>query len=192
MHQRQHIRDAVVTALIGAVQTSAGPPPVFSYATPAGPRVQSTRVFEWRVSALPGISVYTVSERVDDKSIATAPTELDRRLDLAVELAIEAGDNPDVAIDDFTQAVEKAMHIDETFGGACSRSILETTEIEVIASDKMIAMCRLIYAVRYFTYAPEADDTPLDAFTSAGIKYKVSGPLMPDEDDAEDEIAPAQ
>jgi hypothetical protein len=189
MHQRQIIREAVKAALIGAVEVSPG---VFTYATPAQNRVSETRVFEWKVSELPAISVYTLDETVEPESETTAPRELTRILLLGVEFSVEAGTNPDDAVDAMCQQVERAMHKDETFGGACGRSILQSTEIVVQKSTKLIGNVLLVYRVKYYTYAPEAEDTTLDAFESAGVEYKVTGPTMPDADDIEDEIAPDQ
>lgn len=184
MHQRRLIREAVKAALIGVAPT---------YATAAQARVYETRVFEWRISELPGISVYSLEEPVDPKSGQTAPMELTRDLDLAIEAAVVATANIDDAIDDMCEQIERAMHVDDSFGGTCSYSLLKNTEIEVVANnEKLIGMARLIYSVRYYTYAPEAADTVLQPFTSGGVEIKVEGPTQADEDAVQSEITPAQ
>lgn len=165
-HQRKLIRDAVKAALIG---TAPG------YATAAGARVESQRVFAWKENQLPAISVYTVEEPVDPSSRNTAPRTLKRNLQLAIECAVKAGTNVDDAIDALAEQVERAMHFDETFGGVCGDSILSATDIEVATEGGLlVGMCRLLYAVTYNTGAPEAEDLELDNFESAGIRTNLS------------------
>jgi hypothetical protein len=174
VHQRQIIRQAVKTALLGA--------------TAAGTRVFESRVYAWKSSELPAISVYTLEDAVDPESRKSAPMELERDLSLAIEAVVKAGENVDDAMDAICEEIERAMHRDDSLGGACSWSVLRTTELDLVGnSDQVVGNARLTYQVHFVTGAPEAADTPLDDLKTANIRENLEPGQHPD-NQAEDEL----
>lgn len=178
MHQRQAIREAVVAALLNQ--------------TAAGAHVYESRMAPLNKHELPSIIVYTESEAVTEDSKSTAPRELDRRLVLAIEVAVRASEDVDDDLDDLAVQIEKALHLDPTLGDKVSDLILASTEIELFEESKgRIGAMKLLYNVRYFTYAPEADDVTLDAFETADIKTNLGNSQHAD-DQAHDVVEPEQ
>lgn len=161
-HQRKTIREAIKAAIVAG-------------STAAGSRVFESRIVPWRTQELPAISVYTDDETVDPDSKSTAPRELDRGLQLAIEVAVIASADVDDALDALAFEIERIMDRDETFGGVCSGSILSTTEFGLkVDGERPMGLMRMVYSVRYFTYAPDADDVPLDDFKTADIVHNLS------------------
>ncbi len=167
-HPRQEIREAVKAALLGP-QAEEDPP---VYATSAGARVYETRMVPWQRLKLPAIAVYTLQESADLRG--TAPRERFRKLSLAVEAAVKAGENVDDALDAIALQMEAAMDVDETFGGKASDSALQTTELDVATvGDQEIGLVRLTFEVTYFSEVPVTPPT-LDDFETANIRYNLS------------------
>jgi len=161
-HQRQLIREAAKTTLVGK--------------TAAGPRVYETRIVPWRKLELPALAIYTLDESVDPASSTTAPRELERTVDLAIEGAVRQGENIDDSIDELALEIERAMHADPYLGGTASDSILSSTEIEVVEeSDRLVGVVRLVYSTRYYTLAPDPADVELDDFKTADIRTSLGG-----------------
>lgn len=126
------------------------------------------------------MSVYTVTESVDPESRKTAPRELERHLQLAIEAAVKDGDDVDDVLDALALEIERVIHQDETFGGLVSDTLLEATDVDVIdRGDQNIGALRLVFAVRYYTGAPEAEDTHLDDFVKADIRTNLDGGQEP-------------
>jgi hypothetical protein len=151
------IREAVKAKLIAA-------------ATVAGSRVYENRMLPWRVAELPAIALYTDEESSQHND--SAPRELERTLSLAIEAGASANDNVDDTLDAFAQQIERAMHADETFSGVCEDSWLAATELVIsVDGNRPIAMLRMIYTVRYYTYAPEAADVVLDDLKTTDTKW---------------------
>lgn len=176
LHQRKQIRDAVAASLAAAN-------------TGAGPRVSKTRIVPWSRTELPAIAVYTLSETVADGSKSTAGRELERVMQLEIIGAVKATEDVDDLLDALAVEIERAMHKDETFGGACGESVLATTEIAVeAAGDKPIGFISLVYDVTYYTGAPEAEDVQTDALTTVDVHYNLSGVQEP-ADQAHDTVA---
>lgn len=139
-HQRQQIREAVVALLKAASITT---------------EVHETRTPPVRRLRLPTLNVASLEESVDEASASSAPRELRRELDLAVEIYVEATATSaaDDLMDTLAERVEIAMSADETLGGKASDSILTSTEIEIHdTGDKLIGCARLTFTVTYFTY----------------------------------------
>lgn len=174
-HQRQVIREAVKAQLLGR--------------TAAGPRVFETRELPLKRLELPALSVYALEEAVDAASASTAPRELKRRLQLAIEGVVVLGADIDDALDALALQVERAVDADETFGGAASDSILTSTEIGIkTEAERPTGHIRLTYAVTYFTDAPAAADQPtLQDFLTADVKTNLSGTTAPG-NQAEDRV----
>jgi hypothetical protein len=168
-HQRQLIREAVKTLLVAA-------------ATAAGSRVYESRTVALKQTELPAIAVYTLQEEVDPGSANSAPRELKRTLELAVEGAVKGTANVDDALDALAAQVECAMARDETFGGKAGDSFLSATEIDLADDGRQpIGLVRLVYSVTYRTYAPDEDcATPTDDFNTADVKYSLGGDVHPD------------
>jgi hypothetical protein len=173
-HQRTAIRNAVKALLLNHTSAAA--------------RVFSTRETPWERVELPGISIYTLEETVEPESGNTAPIELRRTLQLAIEIAIKAKENIDDEIDAVCLQVEKAMHADETLNHTASMSVMGGTEISVVSTgQQLIGLARLIFTVTYFTYAPDAADQTLDDFSTADVHYSLANASAP-ADQAEDLI----
>ncbi len=176
-HQRQTIREAIKTALVGT-----GP----SYATSAGVRVYETRALPIRRLELPAIAVYTTDETSSDND--TAPRRLTRTVDLLIEASVQAGSNVDDSMDAICVQIERAMHADETFGAVCMDSTLVNTKTEVFEEgQQLFGVATLTYSVTYETSAPDADDvTELDDLSTVTVEYNLSGDQ--DEDDTADDL----
>lgn len=159
LHQRQLIREAAKAALVGK--------------TAAGDRVFETRAIPFKRLELPAISIYALEEAVDPTSKSTAPRELKRTLQLAIEALVEQGDNVDDAIDSISLEIERAIHADETLGGTASDCILSSTDTDIIEEgSRLVGVASLTFAVDYYTYAPEAaPDEELADFARADIRY---------------------
>ncbi len=168
-HPRQLIREAAREALVGKTQ--------------AAERVYETRIVPWRRLELPAIAIYTLDEEVDPSSASTAPRELTRTVDLAIEAYVKQGDNVDDALDDIALEIERAMHADETLRGKASDSILASTQLGIVAEgEKTAGVAGLLYRVTYYTYAPEAADVQLDNFATADIRHNPGDSVHQDEE----------
>ncbi len=101
---------------------------------------------------------------------------------LEVVGTVIAANDVDDTLDALSLQIERAMDADETFGGVCGKSILESAEIAVSVEGKRpMAQISMIYAVRYYTNAPEADDVTPNDFTGADITYDVNDAVEPDD-----------
>lgn len=161
-HQRKVIRDSVVRLLVNS--------------TDALDRVFPTRVATLRKGDLPALAVYALEESVDPESFNTAPRELTRKLQLAIEVYVRQGENVDDAVDAICVQVERAMDADETFGKVCGRSILASTQITVIElGDLPVGVARLVYDVTYYTSAPDAADVTPDDLKTIDAKTSLEG-----------------
>ena len=159
LHQRKRIRDATKAALVNQ--------------TIAGERVATTRKIPWRAKDLPAIGVYSLVEPVDADSAHTAPRELTRRLQLAIEAAIRAdSDTIDDDLDAIALEIERAIAADDTLGGTAGDAVLANTEFEFgEQGDQEIGVVRLTFAVTYFTHAPDADDVALVDLKTVDTKF---------------------
>lgn len=177
IHQRQVIREAVKAALL--------------LKTAASDRVFETRLVPYKKMELPAVAVYTLEESVEPDSKTTAPRELTRTLKLAVEACVREGDNVDDAMDAITLDVERAMHADETFGGACGRSVLASTDLTVTEiGDQPVGLALLTYTITYYTFAPDAADVALNDFARANIRTNLSGTVNPANEAEDDPVVP--
>lgn len=164
-HPRKLIRQAVVALLTDA--------------TDAGARVKGTRVEPQKKSQHPALSVYTLSEQVDQDSTETAPRELKR--DVKVEIAgwvIHTDALPvDDAMDDLAEQIEAAMDGDRYLNGTAGESVLVGTEMQVLEadghSDPLVGIVTLTYSVTYRT-SPAAP-AGLDDFLSVDAKHRIVG-----------------
>lgn len=166
-HQRELIRHAVVTLLTGAN-------------TAAGSRVVGTRVEPHQQRLLPAISVYTLSESVDQDSALRSPIELTRELKLEITAWVAHADAfpVDDAMDDLAEQIEAAMASDYYIAGTVADQILESTEMQVVEddgrSDPLVGIVTLTYAITYRT-VPADMGVGLDDFLTVNAQQKVIG-----------------
>ena len=140
-HQRQNIRHAAQAQLLGA--------------TAAQDRVLRMKRTPWKTNQLPGISVYTLEESVDQAR--TLPRELDRTVQLKIEGALALADDIDDALDALALEIENAVHADPTFGETAEDSYLAATDIVIDATaEQPVGSVVLTYNVRYYTPAVPA------------------------------------
>lgn len=164
-HQRQLIRQAVKAQLLGA--------------TAAEDRVYTNRMFPYTRAQLPALAVYTLEEEVEPFN--TAPRELKRTLQLAIEAAVEETEEVDDALDVLALQVEAAMDLDETLGGTASDSLLSSTQMEVIETGSRSAgVIRLEYTVTYYTHVPQVREG-LDDFVTADVRHSLANAVHPDD-----------
>lgn len=155
-HPRQIIRHAVVAQLVDK--------------TAAGARVYPARRIPLQRVELPAVAVYVPTESVEVTSRATAPRELDRRVQLVVEAIVQQAENADDALDELALGVENALHADWTLGGVASDLLLVNTEVDVVDDGRqLIGVVRLEWEVRYYSDAvPLAE---LDDFKTADVQH---------------------
>lgn len=161
MHERKDIRDAIVAALVAAGASF-------------GSRVFPSRNPPLRTAELPAVCVYTDDEAVDRASWSTAPRELTRTVNVAVEAWARATDDIEDVLDALALEVETAMDADLNLDDTAFDSGLLSTEIGIAsAGDRPMGAARLIYSVVYHTElrAPPVED----AFDVADIHYDLSG-----------------
>ena len=163
MHQRQRIREYVVTLLNGI--------------TGVGANVYASRITPFRANVRPAIAVYTNSESVDDASDKTAPRELTRRVVLSIECVADAIDDVADVLDTIAQEVERRIANDDILGGAVSDCILSRTNIEFFAEgNSEIAIMQMQFNALYYQRAPEDSETPaLDDFETFATNYDLGG-----------------
>ncbi len=156
--------------------------------TAAGTRVQLNRFTTLRNTQLPAIAVYALSESVDPESATTAPRELTRRLELAIDGVVAAETEPDSRMNDLAAQIEAAMHADPYLDGVAFDSILVDSILDVqTVGDRLVGHLAMSYEVTYHTLAPEPPaDEDLDDFQTAGVTHKTGGVGQAAADDAED------
>jgi hypothetical protein len=162
-HPRKLIRVAAVAALIGTAPT---------YATSAGVHVFPTRMIPYKANELPALSVYTLSEVVDPDSRSTAPQELTRSLELAVEGCLEAKATVDDDMDALALQIEDAMMLDDTLGGKVSWVWLHSTEMTVLEKgDQRVGLVRLVFRAEYYSAAPPDGRVLPDDLKTVDVQY---------------------
>lgn len=137
--------------------------------TDAGKRVfPNASIPVWN-SELPVILVFSRSETAS--KYAQAPRELERDLDLVIEIIAKGPEeNTDAEtpatgektvediVDDIAEQIECEMDIDETLGQLADDSILTNTELEFDSDGgQPIGSARLTYAITYYTMSPRND-----------------------------------
>jgi hypothetical protein len=166
-HSRTIIRHAVATLLRNA-------------STAVGERVYTTRVDPYRRPELPALAVYTLDE-ASEVVEGSAPRELKRTLQLAVEAEVAMSRNVDDVLDDLALQIELALHQDETWGGVAEDSHLDSTEIQVLGEqDKQVGVVRMVYQVTYCSDVP-AVPPELPRFLRASINHDASGATASDD-----------
>ncbi len=172
-HERQAIREAVIDQLIGDSP----------YNTSAGLRVTKSRMAPHAQAQLPAISVYTDDESVDPASRMTAPRELKRTVQLAIEAWVVADADVDDALDAIALQIETAMDADLEFDETAYSSVLASTETGIkLDGNRPMGAVRMVYTVVYHTdLRTSVADAAMDEFDEAGINFDLSSDQ--DEDD---------
>lgn len=147
MHAREQFRNVIAgTALAGlASSTGAG----VIYQSRAYPRTQ-----------FPAISVYGTAERSEvENETLNAPKIYRRFYDVAVEVAVQGGADPDGALDDLCEAIEIAMAGDSTLngGGAIATDLVSTTYTISGEGDSEVHIARIVYSIEFRTAADGPD-----------------------------------
>lgn len=178
-HPRKQIRQAVVALLIAANTNAAG-------------RVKGTRVEPHKNSQLPAISVYTLTDPVDE-DLSTNTTEVHPvELEIALWVAHKDSAPADDAMDDLAEQVEAAMRAtvssNSMLGGKATAIVFKGTAMEVAEddgrSDPEIGIAVMKYVVVYRASLAAADAT--DDFLRADAKHPLVGGIAGDTPVAED------
>ena len=117
--------------------------------------IQNAQVFSSRLRALnnehlPAILVYTRNESA--QKFAEAPRELDRNLELLIEIKVDGLHDCDDVADQFANRVEDLIHQDDSFGELVNDVLLSNTDIEFFNEGaKPFCVARLTFDVQYFT-----------------------------------------
>jgi len=118
--------------------------------------IKKANVFSSRLRALnnenlPAILVYTRSESAE--KFAEAPRELDRALELLVEIKVAGLYDCDDVVDTFADRVEDLIHQDDSFGALVNDVLLSNTDIEFFNEGATpYCVARLTFDVQYFTF----------------------------------------
>jgi hypothetical protein len=164
-HPRKLIRHAVRDLLIAAN-------------TAAGSRVTGTRVDQHKKGQLPALSVYTLTDPVDEDN----STEVEELHELELEIAgwVAHTDTvpADDAMDDLAEQVEAAMNADPFIGGKAAEVKLTGTVMEVVEvdgrSDPVVGIIVLSYTVKYRTDIAESAAS-LEDFIRVDAKHRIVG-----------------
>lgn len=171
MHQRQVIREAIQTALLGNTAALAN--------------VYKNRQNPFRIRKLPAIDIVSIGDDIADEEMA--PRELKSSYSVGVRAWIAVVDDVDDVMDAIALEIEAVMHADPYFGGAAADSILTGTSFDFAPEGDLDAgTITLAYNFTYYTCAPDAP-VLADDFTTAGAVYNLGNDVHVD-DAANDSI----
>jgi hypothetical protein len=133
-HQRQTIREALVTMLSGN--------------TDAGTEVYANRAaIIWR-EELPLIQIFTRNETATRRSINSQQSI--RTLTLSVEVFAEANDNLDDTLDTISKQIEDIIAANPSLSGTANGSLLTDTEINLDSvGEKLVGKLTLTFETKY-------------------------------------------
>lgn len=143
--------------------------------TIAGDRVFGSRAKGLRRSQMPAILVYTKSE--SSALFNESPREFQRDLTVAVDLVMEgeSEDALDDQLDDWAEQVERAIFLEETFGGVCSDTLLGETEMDVdTEGEKPVGAVRMSLTMPYYSRLPEDLTKDLDELSEINAKMDLA------------------
>lgn len=142
-HVRQQIRDEVTTTLTGLTTT--------------GTNVYKTRVYPLEASGLPGLTISTPSEEVDDE-LSSGSRTIFRDLELVVVGYVQATADFDNTIDTIAAEVETALMADPTLNSLAKDVILDRMETEFSTEgNQPVGTITIVFRVLYAT--DDADPT---------------------------------
>lgn len=136
-HVRQQIREAAATALTGL--------------TTSGARVYQSRVHPLDADKLPCLLVNTDDETVESLQI-TAPSLLDRSLELTIRAVAKASSNLDDTLDTMVAEVETVLG-NSTLGGKVKTLVLSGITVEIEQLDKPVGIASMKFITTYMTVA---------------------------------------
>lgn len=164
MHQRQVIRDKMVSLLIGK--------------TSAGLKVFSNRSLVNLEENLPAICIYTRSE--NSSEWGHAPRTLKRVVQIAIEIigAQTTDTSLEDVLDEIAQVVELELCRDDTLVGTVEDCILSGTEFQSDDTGAVpIGSVRLSYDVTYLTDMPgtifDQPQAQVEDLKEFGVKYNI-------------------
>lgn len=179
-HERQQIREAIKTQLIGALP---GP----TYATAAGARVYESRLAPIPTAQLPAISVYTADETVDPASYDTAPRELKRTVNVSIVGWVSTVANGAIedALDALALQIETAMDSDLNLSTTAFTSGLLSTEIGISNDgNRPMGAVSLTYSIVYYTDIRVS--APVDELDTVDVRHSLDGAQDDEDDQAHD------
>jgi hypothetical protein len=163
-HQRAVIGEKIREILIAAE-------------TDAGDRVYLNRFITTRNRELPAILVYPLSETIDPASGSTAPRELTRNLELAIDGLVWGETDADAKMTELGDQIEAALHADPYLAGEAGDSLLVDVDLGVeTVGDRPVGRIAMTYAVTYRTAAPAAPEG-LDDLETVHATTNVEGAL---------------
>lgn len=134
-------------------------------------RVHPSRATPVQASELPTLLVYTTDEEVLGRA-NESPRELDRQVQLVVEVVDRFEEELDDRLDAIALIVETVLQNDSVLrGGVAAEIQLESTEIEFVGDgDAMLARARIEFGVHYRT---EIGQVYADPWLTSTIEYDV-------------------
>jgi hypothetical protein len=141
--------------------------------TVAGERVYLNRFLTMRNRELPAILVYPLTESIDPASRSSAPRELRRYLEVAIDGLVGAETDADARMNELGEEIEAALHADPYLDDEAGDSILVDVDMGVeMVGDRQVGRLAMTYAVTYHTEAPVAP-TDLDDLETVHATTKV-------------------
>jgi len=148
-HNRQAIRDAVVSALTGLTTTDAS--------------VFAGRVYQHQESELPLLRIYTRQELVEYED-EQSPRDIKRILTVEVRGIASATGTAESILDTIALEIEDAMDVSNNLGGLVADLQLKDADINADGSgDQAFGDVVLRYEATYYT-VEKASAVPVDDF----------------------------
>lgn len=136
-HVRQQIRDQVTTTLTGLTTT--------------GTNVYETRVYPLESSSLPGLTISTPSEEIDEE-LSSGSRTIFRNLQLVIMGYAQATSDFDNTIDTIAAEVETALMADLTLNNLAKDTLLQSIETEFSTEgNKPVGTITMTFNVMYAT-----------------------------------------
>lgn len=135
-HQRDSIRDAIVSLLSGN--------------TDAGTNVFKNRVINFQKTQLPCIDVTTKTETAQPRALAG--NQYIRKIELNIRIFVDGTSNIDDIIDDISEDIEGIMFANTTLSGTATGCVYTgiTTEIEDGGS-RLVGLGTMSFEITYIT-----------------------------------------
>lgn len=134
-HARQTIREAVATAVTNLTTTTTN--------------VFQSRVHQYASGDLPGLTVYTQSESLDEEAGILGTKEY-RLLQCVIEARAKAAADIDDTLDTICAEVETALYADQTLSGNAKHLELKDTEITLTGdTDQEVGVARMTFEIQY-------------------------------------------
>lgn len=140
MHRRTQIRNQIATTLTAASGL-------------AGVSIEKNTLY--LASALPAITIKTLTEEVNLGESSISPLRYARELDVEITVTCAAKTGVDTLADNYCEAIEVALENDNTLSGHCSRLLLQKTEFEFDGGENPeTPMARAVFTYRIYYSTP--------------------------------------